>query len=85
MSGIRSSTNQMQMKHTRNRIHEDLAQGRPHFGHLHRSRRKLGQLLSARQHLDQPIKVFLALVERLHQHALVLAVDADIINIGGKA
>src|SRR5215469_3811829 len=38
-------------------------------------------LPTARQHLDQPIQVFLAVEERLHQHAFVLPVYAHIVHI----
>src|SRR5262249_18060812 len=37
-----------------------------------------------RQHLDQPIQIFLAVEERLHQHAFVPAVYAHIVDIAGQ-
>src|SRR5581483_12374929 len=37
------------------------------------------QLAAARQHLHQAIEIFIALVERLHRHPLVLAVGADVV------
>jgi hypothetical protein len=37
--------------------------------------------LSARQHLDQPIQIFLTIEERLHQHAFVFAVHAHVVDI----
>jgi glyoxylase-like metal-dependent hydrolase (beta-lactamase superfamily II) len=40
--------------------------------------------LSARQHLDQPIQIFLAIEERLHQHAFVFAVHTHIVDIAGE-
>jgi hypothetical protein len=33
--------------------------------------------LSARQHLDQTIQIFLPIEERLHQHSFVFAVPHD--------
>jgi hypothetical protein len=35
-----------------------------------------GWLIAARQHLHQAVEIFIALVERLHRHTLVLAMDA---------
>jgi hypothetical protein len=40
--------------------------------------------LSARQHLDQTIQIFLAIEERLHQHAFVFAVHAHVVDIAGE-
>src|SRR6516162_4762247 len=40
--------------------------------------------LSARQHLDQPIQIFLAIEERLHQDAFVFAVHTHIVDIAGE-
>ena len=44
----------------------------------------LGVLPTARQHLDQPVQIFLAVEERLHQHAFVLAVHTHIVDIAGE-
>src|SRR3984893_7691473 len=38
----------------------------------------------ARKHLAQPIQIFLAVEERLHQHAFVPAVDSHIVDIAGE-
>src|SRR5262245_29827265 len=42
-------------------------------------------LLAARQHLDEPVEVFMALEERFHRHALVLAMGAEVVDVVGEA
>lgn len=37
-----------------------------------------GRLIAARQHLHQAVKIFIALVEGFHRHALVLAMGAEV-------
>src|SRR5258708_34861208 len=41
-------------------------------------------LVSTREALDQPVKIFTALAERLHRDALVLAVDAHVVHVARK-
>jgi hypothetical protein len=45
----------------------------------------LSVLFTARQHLDQPIQIFLAVEERLHQNAFVLAVHPHVVDITRQA
>src|SRR4051794_40364724 len=39
---------------------------------------------SARQHLDQPVEILIALIERFHQHPLVLAMGAEVVELAGQ-
>src|SRR5436305_7439387 len=39
---------------------------------------------AARQTLDQPIEIFVALIERFYQHPLVLAVGAEVVEVAGQ-
>src|SRR5580693_5112893 len=41
-------------------------------------------LVSTREPLDQPVKIFAALAERLHRDALVLAVGAHVVHVARK-
>src|SRR5690348_10385618 len=41
-------------------------------------------LVSTREPLDQPVKIFTALAERLHSDALVLAVGAHVVHVEGE-
>ena len=38
-------------------------------------------LVSTREPLDQPVKIFTALAERLHRDAFVLAVGAHVVHV----
>src|SRR5215467_12867962 len=71
--------------HTRSaeavRIGRLTAAGREPSSHL---ARVLSVSATARQHLDQPIQIFLAVEERPHQHAFVPAVYAHIVDIASQ-
>ena len=68
----------------------DRANSAPESGHLRRcananNAMALPSSRFRRESLDEPVKILMTVEERLHEHALILAVSTNVVDIVGQA